>query len=154
MSYEYEEAPARHRSFKAKSSRVEPVTFDLTTVAGKVYEFECVPEAPGAVLTDFLGAAGSNHLGRSSDSLVAFLKAVIIDADVGRFDAVIHSKDDLVDIDTLGEIVSWLVEEYGGRPKALPSRSGRGPTRTPRMSTGDSPSPDSRPSMTSASAEG
>jgi len=136
----------RHREFKAKRKDTPPLTFTLEGV-----EFECLPDIPGAVLTDFLGDATSDSPGRSAPALVNFITAVLLDDQVEPFLDLVHSKDTIIEIDLLGEIVTWLVEEYAGRPTERPSRSAGGPRSTTRTSTGGSSSRASRSGATSPS---
>jgi len=125
----------RHREFKAKRRDKPPVTF---TLEGET--FTCLPDPPGAVLTDFLGDASSDQPGRSAPALVNFITAVMVEEDVERFLAHVHSKEVVIEIETLGEIVTWLIEEYADRPTARPSHSVGGPPTTTPTSTGDSAS--------------
>lgn len=139
----------RHRDFSVASEtrKKQPVTF---TLEGQ--EFECVEEAPAAALTDFLGDVAGDHVGRSAAALVSFITSVLIDEDVPRFLDLVHSKETIIPIETVGEIVTWLVEEYSGRPTVRPSRSRGGPRTTPAGSTDDSASLVNLPSATSRSA--
>lgn len=108
----------RHRSFapaRAKKDLPEPLSFDL--LDGK-HSFECKPVLQGAVILDFVtaseegGAGGAGHL---TDLIEAALKD---DDEVTRFNEVIRSSniEDTIEIEELGNIVAWLVEEYTSRP--------------------------------------
>lgn len=137
----------RHREFKAKRKDTPPLEFTLEGV-----DFHCLPDIPGAVLTDFLGDATSDSPGRSAPALVNFITDVLVDEDVQPFLDVVHSKETVIEIELLGEIVTWLVEEYSGRPTVPPSRSPGGRQSSRAGSTGGSASRASRNGGTSRSA--
>lgn len=136
----------RHRDFDVDpDASAEPITF---TLLGQ--PFTCVPEAPAAVLTDFVDAATEGGA-RAASSLVALLEGVVVDycsicaqqppglavvdhdcrPDVERLVRLLHSKETAVPIGVLGDLVMWLAGEYTGRPTQPSSASsnGRGPTR-------------------------
>lgn len=106
----------RHRSFGARrKNTAKPLTFDL--LDGK-YEFEAKKAVQGAVILDFVASATGDGAD-SASHLVDFIFKVLKDDDErARFDAVIRSEDedDIIEIEDLGDIVSWLVEEYTSRP--------------------------------------
>lgn len=64
----------RHRDFDVDpDAHVEPITF---TLLGQ--PFTCIPEAPAAVLTDFVDSASPGGA-RAAGALVAFLEGVVVD---------------------------------------------------------------------------
>lgn len=101
--------------------RDDPIVFKLYGS-----EFECRPELPGAVLLKFFKDAADVA---SVDSIVRLLEYAIIAEDWPKFEELINDPDRVVRLDKLGEIVSWLVEQYSGVLPTKPSRpssSGRG----------------------------
>ncbi|MGI8425603.1 MAG: hypothetical protein ACR2M4_03200 [Actinomycetota bacterium] len=124
---------AKHKAFSFSSNGQEPITFDL---AGE--KFTCIPEAPGGTLTDFIGDAGEGT-SRAAPAMLNFIKAVLIDDDVERFNSIIYSKTIMVPLETLLELVRWLVEQYVDRPTMRPSQSQRGPSATEPTLTGAAP---------------
>lgn len=105
----------RHRSFgKRKNVETTPLTFDL--LDGK-YSFEAKARLQGAVILDFVEMSSENEAGAAH--LTKFiLQALKDDAERTRFSEVIRSDDpeDVIDIEELGDLVAWLIEEYTSRP--------------------------------------
>lgn len=131
----------RHRDFgSSPGTPKEPITF---TLAGET--FTALPEAPGAALNDLASGITLDEKGYrvySAPNLIAFVTAVLVEEeevegedgtmervptdDVERFLALMRDKRRVVPIDTLGEVVMWLAEEYGDRPSPPSARSARG----------------------------
>jgi hypothetical protein len=44
----------------------------------------------------------------------------LVDESYKRFSKLIRDKDRIVDASTLGEIVGWVVSQYGDRPESQP----------------------------------
>lgn len=101
----------RHRSFtpKAKEER-EPLSFDLYDET-----FNCRPELQGAVVLEFLSAADSDG-GEAAKQILGFYKHALEPESHERFIALIEDPERIVDLETLTEIVAWLIEEYTSRP--------------------------------------
>lgn len=102
-------AKKRHRSFSPKVEG-DPITFDLYDQT-----FTARPEIPGATILDFASAGqdGTTNVSAITD----FFKSALLADDFVRFDALIHNPDTLVTMQTLTDIIEFLVEEYsGGRP--------------------------------------
>lgn len=81
--------------------------------------FTALATSPAGVMVDF-AAAGSQGGGKSAAALVEFLAQTLIDGDVDRFAELVRDKRVQIPVQTLGEIVEWLVAEYANRP-TLPS---------------------------------
>lgn len=97
----------RHRSFSAKKKADRgPVTFDL-----EGQTFEAHKEIPGAVLLDFMATAGEDGTGTAA-AIFPFFEEALLEDDYARFNTLIHDKDISIDMETLVEIVGYLVEEY------------------------------------------
>lgn len=125
----------RVRTFKAlaDAGSLDPVRFTLEgeTVGedgsrGDPWEesFTCVPIPPAGMLDDLsamahIGADGTQVF--SAPSLLKFMRGVLIDADVKRFEALVRSKTRVVELDALGAVVIWLSEEFTSRPTPPPS---------------------------------
>ena len=122
----------RHRDFgKTKTmSDYEPLAFSL-----EGQEFECRPAINGATLLKFVADADSNEGGRSATALLDFFSRALKSEDAERFKALIDDPDTLIQIETIGEIAAWLVEQYTDRPTQEPSNSSSGSGRTGRKST-------------------
>lgn len=96
----------------------EPLSFKLHDE-----EFECLPELQGKVLLDLIATSGSEDPAASSLIMNKFFSNALTDESYSRFEALLNSKDKIVHVETLSEIVSWLIGEYGGRPNLQPEDS-------------------------------
>jgi len=94
-----------------QDSNREPLVFKLHDE-----EFICRPAIPGKTLLEFVKKSDSD---RATDSAVAveeFFKHVLIEESYERFESLARDPDRVVTMSTLGEIVSWVLEEYSDRP--------------------------------------
>lgn len=89
-------------------------------------EFTCHPAIAGATLLDFVKRADSDSGGVAADAIVTFLEEALEDQERDRFKALILDPEQIVEVETLGEIAGWLVEQYATRPTKEPSRSSNG----------------------------
>lgn len=107
---------AKFRDFGSGASTQAPedISFKLHEE-----EFTCLPEIQGAVLLDMVGADGENAA-RSAGAITEFFGKVLDDDSAKRFEDLVKSKDRFVSIETLGEIVGWIIEEYTNRPEKQP----------------------------------
>lgn len=107
----------RHRSFttKGKATSSQPVTFDLNDEA----TFTCRAQVPGTVLLA--------HVERLSDGataaaeLLAIWRDVFDDDEHERFREYVDSPDNEVDVQDLGEVLTFVLGELSGRPTTTPS---------------------------------
>ena len=105
-----------------KSENVEPISFKLWEE-----DFNCVPELQGKVLLDMVSSVNTD--GDSSDAssqakaINEFFSTVLTDESEKRFNTLLTDKEKIVSVDTLGEIVGWLVEQYTNRPTERPQDS-------------------------------
>ncbi len=89
-------------------------------------DFTCRPALPGRVLLDLVAKSGDeDNPSEAAKSITDFFKTVLVKESYERFDALAKDPDRLVDVETLSDIVAWLVEQYSerptSRPEALPS---------------------------------
>jgi hypothetical protein len=138
----------RHRVFSATPSDEPPPTFTLDGTlpdgSGWAETFTCVPEAPAGVLDDLVASMGIDGDGNqrfNNVSLLRFIRGVLVEGDVGRFERLVRDKARVVPLETLGEIMLWLAEELTGRPTSRRSVSPDGPPPTTSTSPAVSPSP-------------
>lgn len=117
-----------HREFAIEPSKADPPTF---SVAGR--SFKCLAEPPAGVLTDILTAIGGD-VPVQAQGIVNFVTGCLTDADAEAFELLIHDKDTVVPLVTLGAVVEFLIEEYNGRPTTPSSVSAGGSTPTPDTS--------------------
>lgn len=101
---------------------VEPVSFKLH---GE--EFFCVKAIQGKFLIELIAAANDETDSIASLRMINdFFSHVLVDESFTRFEALIRDKDKLVPVETLSEIVSWLMSEYTNRPNQQPEDSSTG----------------------------
>ena len=122
------------KEFVAGSSIHDEVAFtvkgtDRTSGEPFEEEFRCLPDAPGTALVMLLGAIDGS-LALRAGAVISFLDAVLVPEDEARFRVLIQSKDRLIPVETLGEIMDWLVEAYANRPTPPPSGSPDGASGT------------------------
>lgn len=100
----------RRRSFAPKAAQTEPIIVELFE-----QDFKAHADIPGVVILDFAAASES---GQTVLALTDFLSKALLPEDYERFNKVIHDPETIVPIETIGEIVAFLIEEYTGRPLA------------------------------------
>lgn len=110
-----------------------PITFALN---GE--EFTCRSAMPGTMLLDFVRRADSDQGGMAADAVIDFLSKSLEEGDAERFQTMINDPDVIVQVETLGEIVGWLVEQYTARPTKARTRSSNGRSSGGRTSTATS----------------
>lgn len=91
----------------------EPISFKLHDE-----EFFCVPQIQGVVLLELVASSGSEDSADSVRAITTFFKDVLEDESYKRFSKLIRDKKRIVDAGTLGEIVGWVVSQYGDRPES------------------------------------
>tara|TARA_B110000503_G_C7016668_1_gene358021 strand:- start:417 stop:767 length:351 start_codon:yes stop_codon:yes gene_type:complete len=99
----------------------EPLSFKLHDE-----EFFCVKHLQGKVLLDLIARANSDDAGASAMIMGEFFKHVLLSESNVRFETLLHHEEKIVQIETLSEIVAWLIGEYGDRPNQLPEDSSAG----------------------------
>ena len=118
----------RHKDFGAPASSDEPITFNLY---GET--FRCQSAIQGTALLRFISKAGSDDADESADSVLEFLRLAIAPADREKFEELTNSEETIVPLESLAEIMEWLVEQYSGRPTVPPSPSEPGDMTTGPM---------------------
>lgn len=113
----------RHKSFDVISlDEAEPLTFDL---GGE--EFTCYPEVQGKMILDVMrSAAEADEESRGmlmAVSVLDFFKKVMPPEEYERFEKLMEDPKRIVPMDTLSDIMGWLIEEYTNRPTQPPSAS-------------------------------
>ncbi len=114
---------AKFKDFGAPSVEdAEPVDFKLY---GET--FSCRPRIPGKVMLEFAKrTSDEENAGENAGVLLDFFKTVLFDDSYVRFDAIISDPDKAVSLDSLMEIVSWLMETYAERPTQRSEHSSTG----------------------------
>jgi hypothetical protein len=109
---------ARFKDFgagKDNNASAEPISFKLH---GE--DFDCIPRLQGKTLLEFVELANSENAGDSAKVTRTFFSKVMTDATYERFNALLDDKEKIVTVETLSEIIGWLIEEYSDRPNQQP----------------------------------
>lgn len=102
----------RHRNFGSpKNAELEPLTFELYDE-----EFTCYPEVQGYMLLNFSQQISSEDQSEVTGALLGFFKNVLLPESYERLEVLWTDPERIVQIETLSDIVGWLVEEYTDRP--------------------------------------
>lgn len=108
---------ARFKDFgsgKDKAER-EPISFKLYDE-----EFFCVSNIQGKFLLDLIAGSTSENAGDSARVVTDFFENVLVDESYKRFDKLVRDKEKFVHVETLSEIVAWLIAQYTDRPEEQP----------------------------------
>jgi hypothetical protein len=110
---------SRYKDFGVGQSEVkEPIVFKLFDE-----EFTCIPSIQGKTLMSLVARSQSEDPTQAMEVVETFFGKVLVDESLERFNALLDDKERIVTMETLGEIVAWLVEEYSGRPNQQPEVS-------------------------------
>jgi hypothetical protein len=83
-------------------------------------EFECYPRLQGKTLLQFVEDANADDASSSARVTRVFFAKVMDKETFARFDAMLEHPEKIVSVETLGEIIGWLLEEYSARPNQQP----------------------------------
>lgn len=103
---------ARFKDFGSPKGKTEKIEFELH---GE--KFTAVPEIQGVTLMSFVESASSEDAAKAAGLTVKFFEEVLEDESLERFRKLTKSKTKNVSVETLAEIVSWMIEEYSERPE-------------------------------------
>lgn len=93
----------------------EPIKF---AIHGE--EFECYPRLQGKTLLQFVELANAEDAGSSAKVTRVFFEKVMSKETYARFNELLDDPEKIVTVESLGEIIGWLIEEYSGRPNQQP----------------------------------
>jgi hypothetical protein len=99
-------------------SSKEPISFKLYDE-----EFHCKGALQGKVLLDMVAISNSEDPAQNAALIDSFFGKVVLPESYERFQKLLQDEEKIVTIDTLGEITSWLVEQYSSRPTTGPEPS-------------------------------
>ena len=99
----------------------EPVSF---TLHGE--SFECRQALQGKIILDLVARSSSENASDAAKVIDDFFSSVLLPESLTRFNNLLKDPDKIVDVETLGEISSWLVEVYTSRPTVGPEVSSIG----------------------------
>jgi hypothetical protein len=71
-------------------------------------------------LLEFIELANSENAGDSAKVTRTFFERVMLQESYIRFNALLDDAEKIVTVDTLSEIIGWLIEEYSNRPNPQP----------------------------------
>jgi hypothetical protein len=97
-------------SFKVATRRVEPVTFDLSP---DPHEYSFVPPKQADMVLPMLGAESDLVAAKAA---FEWLDNGLSEEDQDRISKRLKDPKDDLDIDTIEEVVTALVEQVSGRP--------------------------------------
>jgi hypothetical protein len=115
---------ARFKDFgtgKTDITNAQPLSFKLYDE-----EFYCLPRIQGKVLLEFVQSANSANAVDNARIIQTFFEKVLKTDSYLKFDALLDDKERIVTVETLSDIVGWLIEEYSDRPEAQPEDSPTG----------------------------
>jgi len=98
-------------------------------------DFACRPALAGAALLDFVRRADSDSGSVAAEAIVSFLEDSLEEGERERFVAMIRDPEVIVEVETLGDIAGWLIEQYTTRPTKPRSRPQGGRSSIGRGST-------------------
>lgn len=125
MSETTPDTPRPVRDFSRPRPRI------LFTIDGDT--FEAAPAIPAETLVRFtnqfadLAPAGSGSSGDQFGAITSVLRFVLLPESLERLSSRLSDLANPVDMDQLGDIVMWLLEQYGLRPTQPSSNSSAGP---------------------------
>lgn len=122
----------RHKDFGGGTdiTEYEPLSF---TLMGE--DFKCVPAVQGKVILNFVARASGNDGSEAATALDEFFEKTMDPEEFQRFKAHLENPRIIIDMEKLGEIAGWLIEEYSARPTRPPLSSVDGPSTTGTSST-------------------
>lgn len=107
--------PVRHKDFGSPvTPNADPIEF---TIYGET--FHAVAAIQGRVLIDIIRASTSEDNEESAAMVEEFFQKVLRPESWERFSKMLDNQDTIITVETLGEIVGWLVEQYSSRPEEL-----------------------------------
>lgn len=114
----------QHKQFgtrKAKPQEESEVGFTLGET-----DYTAKPDIQGAVILEFIAAADAGEGMGAAAHILAFFDEVLPKDELAKFKAQIKSDDEIVELETLSDIVAYLIEEYTERPtqESTPSDAG------------------------------
>jgi hypothetical protein len=109
----------RFKDFGAGGEVVhEPLSF---TLYGE--KFECYPAIQGKTLLLMVADADSDDTAKVANIVTTFFEKTLLPESYERFQDLLDDPERIVTVEALGEITSWMVEQYTERPTKEPERS-------------------------------
>lgn len=94
-------------------SKIEPLSFKLHEE-----DFLCTPVVQGKFLLELISTTANTEEDPTASARMVneFFSHVLVEESYERFDKLLTDKTRLVEVETLSEIVAWLMQEYTNRP--------------------------------------
>jgi hypothetical protein len=89
---------------------LKPIPFELLG-----QEFEAYPKVSGVALLEFIATADENSAS-TAKGILEYLKSAMNAEQYKKFYALVKDPENNIEVDTLSEIVSFLIEEQTARP--------------------------------------
>jgi hypothetical protein len=83
-------------------------------------QFECVPAVQGMVLLELVADSSSDDSTRQAQAISKFFGYVLTEESNERFQKLLTSKDKIVPVETLAEVVGWITGQLTERPNQQP----------------------------------
>jgi hypothetical protein len=99
----------------SETDQTEPIVFKIH---GE--EFTCKPAIQGKVLISLASQAASEDASDAAKSITTLFDSVLIEESLERFNLLLVDDKRIVSVETLSEIVAWLIETYTQRPNQQP----------------------------------
>lgn len=96
---------------KKKAVALEPIVFEIGEE-----KFEAYPKISGITLLEFIGSGDGESGSSTAKGILDYLKASMKKPEYARFHAYVSDPENEIEIETLSEIVSFLIEEQSSRP--------------------------------------
>lgn len=94
-----------------KKEALEPIVFELLEET-----FEAYPKISGVTLLEFIASGDAESGSSTAKGILDYLKASMKKSEYARFHAFVADPENDVELETLSEIVSFLIEEQSSRP--------------------------------------
>jgi hypothetical protein len=105
----------------SKNENKEPVKFKLYNE-----EFSCKPAVQGKVLLELVSKTSDDNPSEMAKIITEFFSKVLLPDSLEKFNTLLEDEEKIVSVETLGEISSWLMEQYSDRPLGGPEPSSSG----------------------------
>jgi hypothetical protein len=105
----------------SKNESKEPVRFKLYNE-----EFFCKPAVQGKVLLELVSKTSEDNPAEMANIITEFFSKVLLPESAEKFNNLLEDEEKIVSVETLGEISSWLMEQYSNRPLVVPEPSSTG----------------------------
>jgi len=92
-----------------------PVSFKLHDET-----FDCSAQLQGRVMLNLVADSNDEDPVKVASTINNFFGYVLLPESKVRFDNLLEDPERIVTVETLSEIVTWLIEEYTGRPNQQP----------------------------------